>query len=293
MLKGEAQYFHEFAARMDKLYQKAVDFENCDDYYKDKASELTNRYGNSWEEIRGFFTSVGTSTGNVLRGIGLALPEIAELILLKGGGKAATGTIKVTEKASDVGLGIKTLEETTDTAKVTGKSLHVTNTMDFIDDIGDVGNIVKIKVNAIDNVEQLNVTKGAGNPKSKLYNPVDFNGTVKVNGEVRDVSRRVYQRGDIDINYFDENTGLTNLQRMKKGKPPIGSDGNPIQLHHLTQQEVGSMIEILEVTHQEYYSQLHGLVGKGESFRNNTILEKQYNNFRGKYWKWRYEQFTK
>ena len=136
-------------------------------------------------------------------------------------------------------------------------------------------------------------TKGVSKAEAKLYNPVDFNGTVKVNDEVRDVSRRVYQRGDIDINYFDENTGLTNLERMKKGKPPIGGDGNPIQLHHLTQQEAGSMVEIYEVTHQEYYSQLHGLVGKGESFRNNPILEKQYNNFRSKYWKWRYEQFTK
>ena len=136
-------------------------------------------------------------------------------------------------------------------------------------------------------------TKGVSKAEAKLYNPVDFNGTVKVNDEVRDVSRRVYQRGDIDINYFDENTGLTNLERMKKGKPPIGGDGNPIQLHHLTQQEAGSMVEIYEVTHQEYYSQLHGLVGKDESFRNNPILEKQYNNFRSKYWKWRYEQFTK
>ena len=136
-------------------------------------------------------------------------------------------------------------------------------------------------------------TEGVGKAESKLYNPVDFNGTVKVNGEVRDVSRRVYQRGDIDINYFDANTGLTNLERMKKGKPPIGGDGNPIQLHHLIQQEKGSMVEIYEVTHQEYYSQLHGLVGKGESFRNNPILEKQYNNFRSKYWKWRYEQFIK
>ena len=136
-------------------------------------------------------------------------------------------------------------------------------------------------------------TKGVSKAEAKLYNPVDFNGTVKVNDEVRDVSRRVYQRGDIDINYFDENTGLTNLERIKKGKPPIGGDGNPIQLHHLTQQEAGSMVEIYEVTHQEYYSQLHGLVGKGESFRNNPILEKQYNNFRSKYWKWRYEQFTK
>ena len=170
-----------------------------------------------------------------------------------------------------------------------------------IGDIKDIGklndidapplNDIQKNYNKIVNGEE--GIKGVSNPKSKLYNPVDFNGTVKVNGEVRDVSRRVYQRGDIDINYFDENTGLTNLERMKKGKPPIGSDGNPIQLHHLTQQEAGSMVEILEVTHQEYYSQLHGLVGKGESFRNNPILEKQYNNFRGKYWKWRYEQFTK
>ncbi len=108
-----------------------------------------------------------------------------------------------------------------------------------------------------------------------------------MNGEVRDVSRKVYQRNDIDINYFDEATGLTNLERMQAGKPPIGSDGNPIQLHHVIQKEAGPMVEILETTHQQYYSQLHGLVGNGESFRNNEILNKQYNNFRYSYWKWR------
>lgn len=68
--------------------------------------------------------------------------------------------------------------------------------------------------------------KGAGNPKG--YNPVEFKGTVKVNGEVRDVSRRVYQRGDIDINYYDKDSGLINLQLMKKGRAPIGSDGKSI-----------------------------------------------------------------
>jgi hypothetical protein len=80
---------------------------------------------------------------------------------------------------------------------------------------------------------------------------------------------------------------------MKKGRAPIGSDGKSIQLHHLTQQESGSMVEILESTHQKYSSQLHGLIEDGQSFRNNPTLEKQYNNFRSKYWKWRYEQFTK
>ena len=42
---------------------------------------------------------------------------------------------------------------------------------------------------------------------------------------------------------------------------------------------------------QEYSKQLHGLSGKGESFRNDKLLEKQYNNFRKAYWKWRAAQY--
>ena len=121
----------------------------------------------------------------------------------------------------------------------------------------------------------------------RIYTPVEYKGTVKVNGEVKDVSRRVYQRHDIDIDYFDETTGLTNLERMQAGKPPIGSDGSPIELHHVLQQEIGPMAELREITHQIYFSQLHGLIGNGASFRNNPLLNKQYNNFRYNYWKWR------
>ena len=125
---------------------------------------------------------------------------------------------------------------------------------------------------------------------AKIYNSAEYKGTVKVNGEIKDVSRRVYQRNDIAFNYVDETTGLTNLERMQAGKPPIGSDGNPIQLHHILQKEVDPMVEIREITHQEYYSQLHGLIEDGASFRNNPVLNKQYNNFRRSYWKWRAEQ---
>ena len=131
---------------------------------------------------------------------------------------------------------------------------------------------------------------GESGSSTKLYSPVEYKGSVKVNGEVRDVSRRVYQRNDIDINYYDEVTGLTNLERMQAGKPPIGSDGKQIQLHHILQREAGPMVEIRETTHQGYYSQLHGLIEDGVSFRNDPILNKQYNNFRRSYWKWRAEQ---
>lgn len=129
--------------------------------------------------------------------------------------------------------------------------------------------------------------------KSKIFSKVIFEGAVKVNGNICDVSRIVYQRHDIDFSKRDKNTGLTNLEHMKNGKPPIGNDGNPVQLHHLLQKEVGSMVEIREVTHQEYYKILHGLVDKGASFRNNPLLKKQYNNFRIAYWKWRASQYKK
>ncbi len=126
-----------------------------------------------------------------------------------------------------------------------------------------------------------------------LFKRINFEGAVRVDGVERDVSRRVYQRSDIDFNYVHAKTGKSNLELMVKGKAPIGNDGNPVQLHHIIQKESGPMVEIREVTHQEYKHILHGLVEKGGSFRNNKDLEKQYNNFRKKYWQWRAKEYLK
>lgn len=138
---------------------------------------------------------------------------------------------------------------------------------------------------------------GFGNTKgselSKRFTPVQYEGYVKVKGEIRDVSRRVYQRHDIDFNYYDAKSKLTNLERMLLGRPPIGNDGNPIVLHHVIQKESGPMVEIREVTHKEYHKVLHGLVGKNSSFRNDPILDKQYNNFRSAYWIWRAKEYIR
>lgn len=125
---------------------------------------------------------------------------------------------------------------------------------------------------------------------SKIFTRVQYRGTVTVDGIVRDVSRRVYQRNDIDFNRRDA-TGRTNLQRMKNGNAPIGSDGQPIHLHHILQKESGPTAEVREVTHTEYHRALHGLAGPGESFRNNRLLAKQYANFKKKYWRWRASQY--
>ena len=129
--------------------------------------------------------------------------------------------------------------------------------------------------------------KTTNKARRNTFKRVEYKGTVKVGGQERNVSRRVYQRNDIDFNYVDKRTGKTNLELMKSGRPPIGNDGKPIELHHVIQKESGPMVEIREVTHREYFRQLHGLRGKGESFRNDKVLSQQYNNFRKAYWKWR------
>ncbi|WP_319801616.1 HNH/ENDO VII family nuclease, partial [Bhargavaea beijingensis] len=124
------------------------------------------------------------------------------------------------------------------------------------------------------------------------YTAVEVKGTVKVSGKEVDVSRRVYQI-EIDKNYVPNNPkalGKSNRELMKKGNSPyIVKAGveSKVELHHLIQKEPGGMIEIAELTHDKYDFTLHGLVGNGNSFRNDPELEKIYNNFRGNYWKMR------
>jgi toxin YxiD len=137
-------------------------------------------------------------------------------------------------------------------------------------------------------------TGGEGTGKEyKKYKAVEYNGSTKINGEVRDTSRRVYQRIDIDYGVVDPKTGKTNYQLMKSGRPPIWKDGTKIELHHLIQREPGSMVELPSSMHKEYDRILHGLVENGGSFRNDPVLKKQYENFRSKYWRWRARQIDK
>ncbi|MCY8317438.1 hypothetical protein MOC71_12045, partial [Bacillus vallismortis] len=124
------------------------------------------------------------------------------------------------------------------------------------------------------------------------YEAYEIDGKVKVKGEVRDVSRRVYTLKDIDINQKTPK-GKTNLELMKDGKSPYAKDGTQINLHHLIQEESGTLLEIPNSLHTKYSDVIHGLKGNGESFRNDVYLEKQYNNFKTRYWKWRAKQYEK
>ncbi|MEK7019752.1 S-layer homology domain-containing protein [Bacillus sp. FSL R9-9410] len=123
------------------------------------------------------------------------------------------------------------------------------------------------------------------------YAAHEVTGTVKVAGQTKDISRRVYRMKNIDWDYVAppsvNKSGKSNLQLALDGGVPFTKDNHKIELHHLTQKEPGAMVEIPANKHDEFTKALHGLVESGESFRNDKELYKQYNNFRNNYWKTR------
>lgn len=50
------------------------------------------------------------------------------------------------------------------------------------------------------------------------------------------------------------------------------------------------MIELTQSTHKKDHRQLHGLIEKGRSFRNDPNLAKQYKDFKARYWEERAKQ---
>ncbi|WP_088031881.1 S-layer homology domain-containing protein [Bacillus thuringiensis] len=126
------------------------------------------------------------------------------------------------------------------------------------------------------------------------YAAHEVTGTVKVAGQTKDISRRVYRMKNIDWDYVAppsvNKSGKSNLQLALDGGVPFTKDNHKIELHHLTQKEPGAMVEIPANKHDEFTKALHGLVESRESFRNDKELYKQYNNFRNNYWKMRAQE---
>nr|WP_308428678.1 HNH/ENDO VII family nuclease [Providencia thailandensis] len=134
-----------------------------------------------------------------------------------------------------------------------------------------------------------------------FIDPLGLCGTSKLNNKwtPKDVQgRKVYQRDDLFDPYFIDEYGLTNIQRMQKGRAPIGKDGYEINLHHVTQTEPGPMAEILSSTHSSYDRTLHmysnqwdktwvGPDGIRRTYNSAppTMDRRPFNNWKKKYWK--------
>lgn len=177
----------------------------------------------------------------------------------------------------------------------TNATISAAGMIPFVGSSATVGrNVVKYGDDLVGAARQGYKSQTKYAPNYKHFTAYEYKGFVKVGGVQKDVSRRVYQRHDIDWNKLDED-GITNLERIRRGNAPVGSDGNPIELHHLIQKEPGTMVEVLQSKHSSYYDILHSSHGNDYvSWRKQDggVLDKQYNNFRKKYWKDRYKNLT-
>ncbi|KAB0677369.1 PAAR-like domain-containing protein [Aureimonas leprariae] len=107
--------------------------------------------------------------------------------------------------------------------------------------------------------------------------------------------RRVYQRDDlIDPKKVDDR-GRTNLERMQKGLAPLGPDGKPVNLHHLTQDEPGAIAEVGQTFHKDNHGILHmypnGQAKVGYNSAPPPIDRQAFGNWARSYWKTRASDF--
>lgn len=92
---------------------------------------------------------------------------------------------------------------------------------------------------------------------------------------------------DIDMDYVDPKTGLTNRELMEKGRAPIDAKtGEPIELHHMGQSFDSPFAELC--ANSEHGDGKDGILHdkKIESWRQDPEKKNQYNNVqRPNHWK--------
>ncbi|MCS4308604.1 RHS repeat-associated protein [Rheinheimera pacifica] len=99
---------------------------------------------------------------------------------------------------------------------------------------------------------------------------------------------KVFQRNDlINPKLTDSRTGLTNVELMRSGRAPIGPDGKPINLHHMTQRHEGAIAEVSQTFHQRNSNIIH----INPSTTQSGINRADFNKWRSEYWKSRANDF--
>ena len=101
-------------------------------------------------------------------------------------------------------------------------------------------------------------------------------------GEVN--GKKVLKNPDIDPNMTDER-GRTNKERMKEGKPPIGEDGKPMELHHIGQKPDSPLAELTSSDHRRNKSILH------DSQKSEVNHGSEWQKSSSEHWKERAKDF--
>ena len=124
-------------------------------------------------------------------------------------------------------------------------------------------------IDCIKNMEQYEIYKDAGLEEKEI------------NG------RKCVVKKDLDLDYIDEKTGLSNKERMERGMAPIDEKtGEKIELHHMDQKFDSPFVELTE--NSEHGGKNHKILHDNniESWRRDPELKKQYNNIqRPEHWR--------
>ncbi|EJF86709.1 hypothetical protein ME1_01363, partial [Bartonella vinsonii subsp. arupensis OK-94-513] len=118
--------------------------------------------------------------------------------------------------------------------------------------------------------------------------PIEAEFEMTYKGEKITQKNKVYQREDL----FDPNkivklrkngkiVWVTNIDRMKAGRAPIGFDGHPVELHHMLQIQDSPIAEISRKFHQEHTSVIHIYPKTQKSLIDRDMFDR----WRPQYWK--------
>ncbi len=123
-------------------------------------------------------------------------------------------------------------------------------------------------IDNIDNMDQYEIYKNAGLRESEI-------------------DGRKCLIKEIDMDYVDPKTGMTNRQLMDNGRAPIDpKTGDKIELHHMGQKYDSPFAELCE--NSEHGDGNHSILHPDtvESWRNDSKLKNQYNNIdKPQHWK--------
>ena len=93
-------------------------------------------------------------------------------------------------------------------------------------------------------------------------------------------------RDDLKTGQKDE-MGMSNIERMEKGKPPLDKDNNPIELHHIGQKNDGSFAELTKGEHRGEGNSgiLH------DSSKSSEINRVEFQKQKSEHWQARAENY--
>lgn len=152
-----------------------------------------------------------------------------------------------------------------------------------------------VKKNRIIRVSNKSVQKAKAkktNAPRRTTNSLDIEAKKYWNKRVKFNGHNVYQRNDLidpKKQIRDKHGNMhSNLENMKQGKAPVGTDGKVIQLHHITQRNESALAEISNTLHTKHSKTIHINSNKTPS----GITRNEFNKYRSAYWKNRANDFS-